>query len=206
MAGSTSPIVFCSSRRAQRGACGVRADGRTLSRAAKRGSPGRLSTDARGSFGEEGVEMTGRYLEDFAVGQIFRSGPLAGPRGAHQDLCRRVRPPAVPSRRARRAGHDLRRPGRQRLAHRRDDHAAAGRERFQTQPAASWAPASTSSAGRGPCGPGTSCASRPRSSRCGRRGRVLIRECSRSERRRSTSDDEAVQVTIGNLVVPRRPK
>ena len=23
-----------------------------------------------------GVEMTGRYLEDFAVGQIFRSGPL----------------------------------------------------------------------------------------------------------------------------------
>jgi acyl dehydratase len=27
-------------------------------------------------FGEESVEMTGRYLEDFAVGQIFRSGPL----------------------------------------------------------------------------------------------------------------------------------
>src|SRR2546425_7943768 len=25
---------------------------------------------------EERVEMTGRYLEDFAVGQIFRSGPL----------------------------------------------------------------------------------------------------------------------------------
>ena len=39
-------------------------------------SSARVATDARGSFGEESVEMTGRYLEDFAVGQIFRSGPL----------------------------------------------------------------------------------------------------------------------------------
>jgi acyl dehydratase len=38
--------------------------------------PDRLATDARGSFGKENVEMTGRYLEDFVVGQVFRAGPL----------------------------------------------------------------------------------------------------------------------------------
>ena len=98
-------------------------------------------------------------------------GSPPGRQGANQDVCGRIRSPAVPPRRGSRARHDLQRTGRQRLVHGRGHHAAAYRERPETR-RRHWAPAPTSSGGHGPCGPATSYESRAKCSRSGRRGRV----------------------------------
>jgi acyl dehydratase len=72
--------------------------------------------------------MTGRYLEDFAIGQIFRSGRLKVDKERIKTFAAEFDP--QPFHLDEDAARDtmFRRAGRQRLAHRRAHHAAAGRE------------------------------------------------------------------------------
>jgi hypothetical protein len=79
---------------------------------------------------EKLLKMSRRYLEDFMVGQTFGSGRLG--QGSDQGFCRRIRSPAIPSRRRRGARHNLRRVGGKRLAYGGSHHAASGRERDRT--------------------------------------------------------------------------
>ena len=59
--------------------------------------------------------MSRRYLEDFTVGQTFGSGRLRS--GANQGFRHRIRSPAIPSRRERGAEFGLPRVGSKRLAY-----------------------------------------------------------------------------------------
>ena len=115
--------------------------------------------------------MAEHYLDDFAVGQTFRLRAARGRGSANQDLCRRIRSAALSSRRARpRAG-----------ACSEDLPPAAGTpprlpcaywsKATSSRSAVSLAPDSTSSAGRVRYGPGMSCASRVKCSRCDHRNR-----------------------------------
>ena len=77
--------------------------------------------------------MTKRYLEDFAVGQMFRSGRLRVDAEQITAFAAAFDPQPFHLDEEARARHHIPRTGRQRVAHRRGHHAAPGRERFHTR-------------------------------------------------------------------------
>src|SRR6266508_5598146 len=118
-------------------------------------------------------EMTQRYLEDFVVGQTFSSERLRINEERIKTFASEFDP--QPFHLDEEAARDTVFRG---LAasgwHTARSPCGYWSRATSNPPAASWAPASTSSAGHGPCDPGISYASRARCSRYGRRGRVQI--------------------------------
>ena len=119
--------------------------------------------------------MIGRFLEDFAVGQTFRSGRVRIDKERIKTFGAEFDP--QPFHLDEEAARDTIFGG---LAA-SGWHTAAITMRLWSKatsnpPAASWAPAPTSSAGHGPCGLEMSCGPRVRCSRCGPRGHVQIRD------------------------------
>jgi acyl dehydratase len=119
--------------------------------------------------------MSGRYLEDFAVGQTFGSGRLRVDKEQIKAFAAEFDP--QPFHLDEDAARDKSFAGWRRAAgiRRLSPCGFWSRARSSLQ-AASWARESMSSAGRGPCGLGTSSISKVKCSRCDRRGRVQIKD------------------------------
>jgi acyl dehydratase len=121
------------------------------------------------------MKLTGRYFEDFAVGQTFRSGR----RPIHKERIETFGAEFDPQ--SFHLDEDAARDTIFRGLAASGRHTVAVTMRLLVEsdlnpPAASSAPGPTSSAGHDPCDPGMSCASKARCWRCGPRGRVQIRD------------------------------
>ena len=124
-----------------------------------RRSPGRTRPNCHGQADDRGAVATGAWFGPL----VWRRPRVLAHEGdqlklltdiskSDQDAWRRVRSAAVPSRRGSRARHDIRRTDPQRLAR---SPCGYWSRAISNPPAASWAPASTSSDGHGPCGDST---------------------------------------------------
>jgi len=149
-----------------------------------------------------GAEMSGRYLEDFAVGQTYGSGRLRVDEERIKSFApSSIRSPFIwmPMPHEHRSSAVWQASG---------WHTAALTMRLLVEsdlkPAGGIVGSgSMSCAGRGRCDPATSCGSRVRFSRCGRQIASATRNDQGADDR-AQPNGEAVQVLIANLMVPRR--
>jgi hypothetical protein len=71
--------------------------------------------------------MLKRFLEDFAVGQVYKTGRVRVEKDEIFAFARQFGPQTLSCRRGRRAGIAVSRPGGKRVAYGSNDHAASGR-------------------------------------------------------------------------------